>query len=74
MWLAPEADRQWFPVVEEVLLLVVAELYPDLSAAEPEGERELFPAARQGGRERQLSVEIADAAEPEDECGPYAGG
>jgi hypothetical protein len=48
VWLAPEDDRQGFPVVEEVLLFVVAELYPDLPAAEPERERELFPVARQG--------------------------
>jgi hypothetical protein len=52
--LAPDGDLQRVSFVEEVLLVVVAELDPDLPAVEPERERELCPAAGQGGREGQL--------------------
>src|SRR6185369_16330912 len=37
-------------------------------------EGELVPGVRQPGREGQPAVVVADAAEPEDERGPYAGG
>ena len=65
MRLIPDDDLQRVPFVEEVLLFVVAEMDPDLPAVELERERELFPGAWQGGRERQLPVVIADAAESE---------
>ena len=65
MGFTPDDDLQRVPFVQEVLLFVLAELYPDLPAAESERERELFPAVWQGGGERQLSVVIADTAESE---------
>ena len=62
MCLPADDDFQRLSFVEEVLLVVVVELYPDLPAAEQEREREPCPAAWQGGGERQLSVVVADAA------------
>jgi uncharacterized tellurite resistance protein B-like protein len=66
--LAPDGDLERVSFVEEVLLFVVAELDPDLPAAEPERKRELCSAAWQGGREGQLPVVVADAAESEYQC------
>ena len=74
MGFSPDDDLQRVSVVEEVLLVAVAELDPDLPAAEEERERELCPDAWQGGGERQLSVVVADTADSEDQVCPYAGG
>ena len=42
MGFTPDDDLQRVPFVQEVLLFVLAELYPDLPAAESERERELW--------------------------------
>src|SRR5208337_3782073 len=72
--LAPDEYVQRLTFLDEVALLVVGELDPELPSAEAQREGELVPGARQPGREGQPAAEIADAAEPEDQRGPYAGG
>ena len=67
MSLAADGDLQRSALVKEVALLVVGELHPDLPVAEPKREREFRPVARQPGREGQPTIEIAHAAEPEDQ-------
>src|SRR5918994_44545 len=58
----------------EVALFVVRELDPQLAVAEAERERERTPLRRQPRRDGQRAVEVAYAAEAEDERLPGAGG
>src|SRR5918995_2988734 len=72
--LAADGDLQRRPLVEEVALLVVGQLHPDLPVTEPQRECQCVPDLRQGGRKRQAAVEGANAAKPKDQRRPHAGG
>jgi hypothetical protein len=72
--LALDENVQRLTFLEEVALLIMGELDQELPPAEAQREGELVPGVQQPGREGQPAVEVADAAEPEDERRPYAGG
>src|ERR1700691_3917199 len=73
VWLTPDEHAQRLTFLDDVALLIVGELDPDLPSAKSQREGELVPGARQPWLEGQLAAEVADATEPEDERGPYAG-